>query len=78
MEQKSRIALHGVGLIPAKIFCAFFSPDLKNCPESLNHAYVFDDWCDDEVNIEECNFDGGDCCGEDVQTDFCDICACLQ
>ena len=27
---------------------------------------IGDGFCDDELNTEECNFDGGDCCGHCV------------
>merc|ERR1712150_353532 len=39
--------------------------------------YVGDDYCDDECNVENHDFDGGDCCGDDVETSFCIECACL-
>merc|ERR1711860_368441 len=35
-----------------------------------------DYWCDDENNNAECAFDGGDCCGDNVQTTYCSICEC--
>ena len=34
--------------------------------------------CDDENNNAECNFDGGDCCGPNVDMSFCSECACLE
>ena len=37
-----------------------------------------DNWCDDENNNAGCNYDGGDCCGDDVKTTFCDACECLE
>ena len=33
-------------------------------------------FCDDFLNKVECNFDDGDCCGADVNTDYCDDCEC--
>ena len=33
-------------------------------------------YCNDETNIEECNFDGGDCCGN-ANTDKCYNCTCF-
>ena len=35
-------------------------------------------YCDDEMNHVGCNFDGGDCCGPNTNTDFCIYCACLN
>jgi len=37
-----------------------------------------DDWCDDENNNCGCEWDGGDCCGDDVKTQYCDECLCLD
>ena len=40
--------------------------------------WVGDNFCDDENNNEECGWDGGDCCGNNVVTQYCTICACLD
>merc|ERR1712004_410973 len=37
-----------------------------------------DGWCDDGNNHAGCTFDGGDCCGDDVKTTYCEVCECLQ
>ena len=37
-----------------------------------------DTWCDDENNTEGCEWDGGDCCGPDVKTKYCEKCECLD
>ena len=37
-----------------------------------------DDWCDDENNNCGCEWDGGDCCGDDVKTQYCKECLCLD
>ena len=34
--------------------------------------------CDDVNNNEACSFDGGDCCGPNVNTDWCTACLCLE
>ena len=34
--------------------------------------------CDDESNIQSCDFDGGDCCGIAVITRFCQDCQCYD
>ncbi len=39
--------------------------------------WIGDSFCDDETNTEECDFDGGDCCLDEVDTDYCTICECL-
>ena len=44
--------------------------------EHLN--WVGDGFCDDISNSEDCNYDGGDCCGLDVNTEHCKKCQCLD
>ena len=39
-------------------------------------ALIGDGYCDDGLNKAECEFDGGDCCGPSVNTDFCTLCIC--
>ena len=38
---------------------------------------IEDSFCNDEANNENCNFDGGDCCGFCVLKNHCTQCACL-
>ena len=40
--------------------------------------YHGDNYCDDENNNEVCFFDGGDCCGSNVNTNWCTECLCLE
>ena len=42
------------------------------------HKQIGDGICDDESNVYECDFDGGDCCGSNVNTYYCSVCACLE
>ena len=37
-----------------------------------------DGYCHDEANNNDCNYDGGDCCGTCVNKDHCSECACLS
>ena len=37
-----------------------------------------DNFCDELNNNVGCDWDGGDCCGSDVDTSFCTECACLE
>ena len=48
---------------------------ITGCEEPTLHA---DGSCDDENNNEACFFDGGDCCGYNVNTDWCTVCQCLE
>ena len=41
-------------------------------------SWKADGFCDDGNNIEECEFDGGDCCGSNVLPTFCNECQCLN
>ena len=34
--------------------------------------------CDDVSNMDSCNYDGGDCCGDTVRYGECQDCRCLQ
>jgi len=45
------------------------------CPEP---SWKGDGYCDDDNNVEECEFDGGDCCGTNVDETFCSKCECLE
>ena len=35
-------------------------------------------YCDDGNNNECCGWDGGDCCGSNVNTNYCSACECLD
>ena len=41
------------------------------------HPLVGNGFCNDDTNIAECHYDGGDCCGNCVITGHCEDCACL-
>ena len=38
--------------------------------------WLFDGFCDDINNNKACDYDGGDCCGENVKKDYCTVCEC--
>ena len=44
----------------------------------LDPSWHGDGYCDDVNNVEACFFDGGDCCGSDVNTDYCEQCFCYE
>ena len=49
---------------------------LENCPQSeFKHG---DGFCDDDMNIIECDFDGQDCCKENIIDYFCSKCECIK
>ena len=48
---------------------------IKGCENPGWHA---DGSCDDVNNNEACFFDGGDCCGYNVNTQYCSECQCLE
>ena len=57
-------------------------PDFAT-PFNLSSCGNFTEWaldfhCDDVTNTPECNFDGGACCGENVDKDFCIDCECKE
>ncbi len=39
-------------------------------------ASIGDFICDDEANVNDCGYDGGDCCMQNVNTAFCVECKC--
>ena len=43
---------------------------------STNTHWIGDGFCDDETNNVGCNFDGGDCCVTNVNTNYCTECTC--
>ena len=51
----------------------------NSCPGICgNSDWKSDDYCDDGNNNCGCEWDGGDCCGSDVNTDWCSACECLD
>ena len=61
------------------IECQCKSNDIKTS-KSLNGApnqLIGNGYCNDDTNIEGCDYDGGDCCGNCVVTDDCSKCQCL-
>ena len=55
------------------------------CTNGINFFFIVcslpllvrDGYCDDSTNTKECSFDGGDCCGCNVNTQYCTECRCL-
>ena len=43
-----------------------------------NYGWIGDNYCDDMNNNMECNYDGGDCCGLSVNTQYCTYCQCIE
>ena len=43
-----------------------------------NLYFQGDGLCDDYLNVEQCEFDSGDCCGENLDLYFCTKCECLD
>ena len=39
---------------------------------------VANGYCQDHVNNAECNYDGGDCCGPNVNKNYCADCICYS
>ena len=55
-----------------KDFCFYF---LAPCEEA---DWVGDGYCDDGNNHKDCNYDGGDCCGPEVDKKYCADCICHE
>ena len=43
-----------------------------------NLPWLQDGYCDDENNNIDCDYDGGDCCGPNTNTQYCSVCQCLE
>ena len=50
----------------------------ETCLAGVTHAFVGDGVCNDETNIEECNYDSGDCCGNSINSEHCTECTCFH
>ena len=50
----------------------YFDP-FQGC---LKPLWVGDGYCDDQTNTPQCNFDGGDCCAESPNVEYCTECQC--
>ena len=49
---------------------------IEACKNGSIPASVGDGFCNDENNNEDCMFDGLDCCGINVNKDYCVDCSC--
>merc|ERR1711976_183948 len=61
--------------------CLEFPPETTQAPDGSNCEiphWFGDNYCDDENNNSECGYDGGDCCGDKVNTMYCSECKCLE
>ena len=54
-----------------------FSWELISIADCTQPSKINDGYCNDETNIPECNYDGGDCCGSCINTDYCTNCTCI-
>ena len=61
--------------------------DMNGCPMPDTYipvqactqmGWLGDGFCDDATNTESCYYDGGDCCGTNVDTQYCTICQCID
>merc|ERR1711962_1649639 len=56
-------------------------PETTESPFECIEHWIGDNFCDDQNNNPECEFDGGDCCQEeagDGWDNYCQICECLD
>jgi hypothetical protein len=63
--------------------CTAKAPPGDACVKSAKKGgglvkYKKDGNCDDENNNAGCNWDGGDCCGDNVKKTYCKVCMCLD
>ena len=48
----------------------------RKCPFTSYLKNITNGKCDDEFNIELCNYDGGACCHTQIDDSNCDFCLC--
>ena len=72
---KSFEKFHYLKLILLFILSATPAPCTGSCGTP---SWKGDDYCDDENNNCGCDWDGGDCCGSNVDTEYCSACECLD
>ena len=60
------------------VFCTTVSQHDYSSLGCVDPDYKGDGGCDDQNNNAGCEYDGGDCCGNDVVTTFCTECQCLD
>ena len=53
-------------------------PTVNIFPVCGKPSWSEDEYCDDENNNADCNYDGGACCGLHVNKRFCIDCKCHQ
>jgi len=59
--------------------CKCLDPNPKApTPKCGQPSYKGDGICDDVNNNKGCEFDGGDCCGSQVNVKYCTVCKCLD
>ena len=58
--------------------CIILLPDSTSTSSCGLPDVKEDAFCDDENNNAGCNWDGGYCCGDNVLTNYCTHCECLD
>ena len=51
--------------------CICYLEEVCSNPTEYPIPWIGDGFCDDQYNIPECNYDGGDCCGSCTNTNHC-------
>ena len=52
--------------------------DVPNISGGCTDIWKGDAYCDDICNVPEYNFDGGDCCKDLLNDDYCSFCFCYH
>ena len=47
-------------------------------PDGWGSKHIGNGICSDVLNNPECDYDGGDCCGSNVNTNWCSKCICFE
>ena len=78
--------MFGISYVQSSTYTGIICNNMTT-PTAITNTTIFgcvipewqgDGYCDDENNNADCNYDGGDCCGNNVNTDYCTQCQCLD
>ena len=77
--QKMNLLYINISLAICIVLCSaegkFRNTFYEGCESPQNKG---DGQCDDNNNNENCEYDGGDCCGSFVDKSYCTFCQCLD
>ena len=59
-------------------FLGYTESTTSTSSECAQPTWIGDGFCDDATNNLDCDYDGGDCCLNPLNTVYCEICQCIN